>query len=156
MWLAWSRVQPLSSSAGQDANSEVTLPDYVEKQGETVEVLRARLQYQSRKRGTLENGLLLRYWESVLPPVVNVISRFVNFEVCIFCLAKPIIWNSVRIISCITVIRYQFIDIFNKNLSCCRDTVWCWILSRTALRLPKVGQLLLYEYILCVYTLTVT
>ena len=61
MWLAWSRVQPLSSSAGQDANSEVTLPDYVEKQGETVEVLRARLQYQSRKRGTLENGLLLRY-----------------------------------------------------------------------------------------------
>jgi len=61
VWLAWSRVQPLSSSAGQDANSEVTLPDYVEKQGETVEVLRARLQYQSRKRGTLENGLLLRY-----------------------------------------------------------------------------------------------
>jgi len=35
------------------------IPPYVEKQGETTELKRARLLYQSRKRGMLENGLLL-------------------------------------------------------------------------------------------------
>jgi len=35
------------------------IPPYVEKTGETVELKRARLLYQSRKRGMLENGLLL-------------------------------------------------------------------------------------------------
>jgi hypothetical protein len=39
---------------------EPAIPEYIERQGETEVVLRARLQYQSRKRGTLENGLLLR------------------------------------------------------------------------------------------------
>lgn len=55
--LPWSRL--LSSSAGQDSKEEIKIPEHVERHGETVEVLRARLQYQSRKRGTLENGLLL-------------------------------------------------------------------------------------------------
>jgi len=58
--LAWSRMRPLSSSAGEDSNQEIKVPEHVERHGETIEVLRARLQYQSRKRGTLENGLLLR------------------------------------------------------------------------------------------------
>jgi len=35
------------------------IPPYVEKTGETTELKRARLLYQSRKRGMLENGLLL-------------------------------------------------------------------------------------------------
>ena len=54
--LSWSHAQPLSS----DSKDEIKVPEHVERHGETVEVLRARLQYQSRKRGTLENGLLLR------------------------------------------------------------------------------------------------
>jgi len=54
--LSWSHAQPLSSGN----KDEIKVPEHVERQGETVEVLRARLQYQSRKRGTLENGLLLR------------------------------------------------------------------------------------------------
>ena len=54
--------RPLSLSADkQDGNDDIKIPEHVERHGETVEVLRARLQYQSRKRGTLENGLLLRY-----------------------------------------------------------------------------------------------
>jgi len=56
------RCQQLSSSADdqQDNTNDVKIPEHVERYGETVEVIRARLQYQSRKRGTLENGLLLR------------------------------------------------------------------------------------------------
>ncbi|KAK4303910.1 hypothetical protein Pmani_024116 [Petrolisthes manimaculis] len=38
---------------------EPTIPPYEEKVGEPVHIRRARLQYQSRKRGMLENGLLL-------------------------------------------------------------------------------------------------
>jgi len=54
--LSWSRAQWLSS----DSKDDIKVPEHVERRGEPVEVLRARLQYQSRKRGTLENGLLLR------------------------------------------------------------------------------------------------
>ena len=36
------------------------IPPYKEKTGETTDLKRARLLYQSRKRGMLENGLLLR------------------------------------------------------------------------------------------------
>jgi len=35
------------------------IPPYVEKSDEPVEQKRSRLMYQSRKRGMLENGLLL-------------------------------------------------------------------------------------------------
>jgi len=35
------------------------IPPYVEKSDESVETKRSRLMYQSRKRGMLENGLLL-------------------------------------------------------------------------------------------------
>ncbi|XP_043268569.1 succinate dehydrogenase assembly factor 2, mitochondrial-like [Venturia canescens] len=38
---------------------EPSIPQYVEREGESAELKRARLVYQSRKRGMLENGLLL-------------------------------------------------------------------------------------------------
>lgn len=41
------------------AGREPTIPKYVEREGENAELKRARLVYQSRKRGMLENGLLL-------------------------------------------------------------------------------------------------
>ncbi|KAI0236356.1 Succinate dehydrogenase assembly factor 2, mitochondrial, partial [Lamellibrachia satsuma] len=37
----------------------LTLPDFVERVGETSELKKARLVYQSRKRGMFENGILL-------------------------------------------------------------------------------------------------
>jgi len=52
-----------------DSKDELKVPEHVERHGEPVEVLRARLQYQSRKRGTLENGLLLRYAQTQSPHV---------------------------------------------------------------------------------------
>ena len=49
---------------------EYSLPPRIERSNETPEQTRARLLYQSRKRGTLENGLLLstfaeKYLESM-------------------------------------------------------------------------------------------
>ncbi|ESP00820.1 hypothetical protein LOTGIDRAFT_238502 [Lottia gigantea] len=40
-------------------NTEPPIPEYRERSGETTELKRARLLYQSRKRGMTENGLLL-------------------------------------------------------------------------------------------------
>jgi len=40
---------------------EPPLPDFVERTGETSALKKARLVYQSRKRGMLENGILLRF-----------------------------------------------------------------------------------------------
>jgi len=42
----------------------VPIPEYQQRAGETVDVRRARLLYQSRKRGMLENGLLLSTFAS--------------------------------------------------------------------------------------------
>lgn len=39
---------------------EVPLPPWVEKQGEPIDIKRKRLLYESRKRGMLENCILLR------------------------------------------------------------------------------------------------
>jgi len=50
---------------------EPAIPDYSERSGETEDVLRNRLQYQSRKRGTLENGLLLSSFCSQHLPSLN-------------------------------------------------------------------------------------
>ncbi|XP_046328239.1 succinate dehydrogenase assembly factor 2, mitochondrial-like isoform X1 [Haliotis rufescens] len=49
------------SSGPIDAGSDMDppIPAYVEKTNEDIELKRARLLYQSRKRGMLENGLLL-------------------------------------------------------------------------------------------------
>jgi succinate dehydrogenase assembly factor 2 len=53
-----------SSSKGDDPifteYEETPLLEWQEKHGESLEVRKARLLYQSRKRGMLENGLLLR------------------------------------------------------------------------------------------------
>ncbi|XP_017778392.1 PREDICTED: succinate dehydrogenase assembly factor 2, mitochondrial-like [Nicrophorus vespilloides] len=40
-------------------DAQIQIPPYVEKVGEPLEQRKARLLYQSRKRGMLENGLLL-------------------------------------------------------------------------------------------------
>ena len=40
-------------------SQEPWIPEYIEKFEEDLEVKRSRLMYQSRKRGMLENGLLL-------------------------------------------------------------------------------------------------
>ena len=40
-------------------SKEPWIPEYIEKFEEDIEVKRSRLMYQSRKRGMLENGLLL-------------------------------------------------------------------------------------------------
>ncbi|XP_070154799.1 succinate dehydrogenase assembly factor 2, mitochondrial [Polyergus mexicanus] len=47
--------QDLIHPEGQEPN----IPHYVEREGENADLKRARLTYQSRKRGMLENGLLL-------------------------------------------------------------------------------------------------
>jgi len=41
------------------AGREPGIPRYIEREGEDTSLKRARLTYQSRKRGMLENGLLL-------------------------------------------------------------------------------------------------
>lgn len=40
-------------------DTSMPIPKYEQKQNETIDVKKARLLYQSRKRGMLENGLLL-------------------------------------------------------------------------------------------------
>ena len=52
----------ISTTSGRFAGeSEMPpLPEYQSRHGETSELKRARLLYQSRKRGMLENGILLR------------------------------------------------------------------------------------------------
>ena len=43
-----------------EVEGDISIPVYRVRDNEPTEVLRARLLYQSRKRGMLENGLLLR------------------------------------------------------------------------------------------------
>jgi len=47
-----------SKTPGEDDTSEPWIPEFVENFNEPIEDKRARLIYQSRKRGMLENGLL--------------------------------------------------------------------------------------------------
>ncbi|CAG2253522.1 SDH5 [Mytilus edulis] len=46
-------------SSTNNTEDEYPLPEYQEREKEALEVKKARLLYQSRKRGMLENGLLL-------------------------------------------------------------------------------------------------
>ncbi|XP_016840407.1 succinate dehydrogenase assembly factor 2, mitochondrial [Nasonia vitripennis] len=59
----FSTTCPVSSKDQYDLNHpegrEPSIPLYTEREGENVSVKKARLLYQSRKRGMLENGLLL-------------------------------------------------------------------------------------------------
>jgi len=59
------------------------IPPYVEKTGETTQVKRNRLEYQSRKRGMLENGLLLsnfagRYLKSMTDVQLSTYDKLIN------------------------------------------------------------------------------
>ena len=55
-WRRW-----LSDSNEVIVEGDIAIPVYRARENEATEVLRARLLYQSRKRGMLENGLLLRF-----------------------------------------------------------------------------------------------
>ncbi|XP_050701058.1 succinate dehydrogenase assembly factor 2, mitochondrial-like [Eriocheir sinensis] len=62
---------------------EPTIPPYEEKVGEPLHLKRARLQYQSRKRGMLENGLILstfahRYLSSMTEQQLSLYDRLIN------------------------------------------------------------------------------
>ncbi|MPC16885.1 succinate dehydrogenase assembly factor 2, mitochondrial-like [Portunus trituberculatus] len=62
---------------------EPTIPPYEEKVGEPVHLKRARLQYQSRKRGMLENGLILssfahRFLPSMTENQLALYDRLIN------------------------------------------------------------------------------
>jgi len=64
-------------------NRQVTIPPYEDKLGEPVHIKRARLLYQSRKRGMLENGLLLSnfagvYLAEMTEPLLSQYDRLIN------------------------------------------------------------------------------
>ncbi|XP_066943716.1 succinate dehydrogenase assembly factor 2, mitochondrial-like isoform X1 [Macrobrachium rosenbergii] len=62
---------------------EPIIPPYEEKVGEPVHLKKARLQYQSRKRGMLENGLLLssfahRFLSAMSEEQLSMYDRLIN------------------------------------------------------------------------------
>nr|XP_018916625.1 PREDICTED: succinate dehydrogenase assembly factor 2, mitochondrial-like [Bemisia tabaci] len=62
---------------------EPEIPPYQEKVGEAISTKKARLLYQSRKRGMLENGLLLstfadRHLKSMTPALTEQYDRLIN------------------------------------------------------------------------------
>ncbi len=70
-------------SSGNDEILEPWIPPYVERVDETLLEKRSRLQYQSRKRGMLENGLLLgsfasKHLPSMTPEQLSLYDRLIN------------------------------------------------------------------------------
>jgi len=66
-----------------DNSREPHIPPYLQREGESVDTLRARLLYQSRKRGMLENGLLLstfaaKFLESMSEVELQEYDRLIN------------------------------------------------------------------------------
>ncbi|XP_020280712.1 succinate dehydrogenase assembly factor 2, mitochondrial-like [Pseudomyrmex gracilis] len=62
---------------------EPSIPRYVERDGEDADLKRARLVYQSRKRGMLENGLLLstfakKYLDTFDDTQLRLYDRLIN------------------------------------------------------------------------------
>ncbi|KAG7160992.1 succinate dehydrogenase assembly factor 2, mitochondrial-like [Homarus americanus] len=62
---------------------EPTIPPYEEKVGEPIHMKKARLQYQSRKRGMLENGLILgtfahKYLDAMNEKQLSLYDRLIN------------------------------------------------------------------------------
>ncbi|XP_014208224.1 succinate dehydrogenase assembly factor 2, mitochondrial-like [Copidosoma floridanum] len=62
---------------------EPSIPPYIEKENENVSTKRARLLYQSRKRGMLENGLLLstfakKYLDNFNEEQLKLYDRLIN------------------------------------------------------------------------------
>ncbi|XP_068206518.1 succinate dehydrogenase assembly factor 2, mitochondrial-like [Palaemon carinicauda] len=63
--------------------TEPVIPMYEEKVGEPIHLKKARLQYQSRKRGMLENGLLLssfahRFLSAMSEEQLSMYDRLIN------------------------------------------------------------------------------
>ncbi|XP_038051296.1 succinate dehydrogenase assembly factor 2, mitochondrial-like [Patiria miniata] len=52
-------------------NAEIPIPEWKQPENESIELKRARLLYQSRKRGMLENGLLLSTFAARYLPALN-------------------------------------------------------------------------------------
>ncbi|KAM0734191.1 Succinate dehydrogenase assembly factor 2, mitochondrial [Formica fusca] len=59
VWISCSRQKDNFQDFIHPEGREPNIPHYVEREGENADLKRARLIYQSRKRGMLENGLLL-------------------------------------------------------------------------------------------------
>ncbi|KAI4503199.1 hypothetical protein M0802_001421 [Mischocyttarus mexicanus] len=62
---------------------ESNIPPYVEREGENIDLKKARLIYQSRKRGMLENGLLLstfakKYLDNFNDSQLKLYDRLIN------------------------------------------------------------------------------
>ncbi|XP_014602326.1 PREDICTED: succinate dehydrogenase assembly factor 2, mitochondrial-like [Polistes canadensis] len=62
---------------------ESNIPPYVERKGENIDLKKARLIYQSRKRGMLENGLLLstfakKYLDNFNDSQLKLYDRLIN------------------------------------------------------------------------------
>lgn len=63
--------------------TEPAIPPYEEKVGEPIHLKKARLQYQSRKRGMLENGLILstfahKFLETMNEQQLSMYDRLIN------------------------------------------------------------------------------
>lgn len=73
----------LSDSIVDPPDMTPPIPPYKEKTGETTDLKRARLLYQSRKRGMLENGLLLstfagKYLDSFSEDQLSAYDKLIN------------------------------------------------------------------------------
>jgi len=80
IFLQGMRLQPMCNGT---VYSEVTIPPYMDKIAEPIHIKRARLLYQSRKRGMLENGLLLsgfaaKNLHSMVEPQLTMYDRLIN------------------------------------------------------------------------------
>ncbi|XP_062605089.1 succinate dehydrogenase assembly factor 2, mitochondrial-like [Saccostrea cucullata] len=72
-----------SASGNGDQPEFIPVPEYAERHGENIEVRKARLLYQSRKRGMLENGLLLstfasKYLRDMTEHQVELYDKLIN------------------------------------------------------------------------------
>jgi succinate dehydrogenase assembly factor 2 len=70
----WARLasnQPPVDPPQGDQTTEPWIPEYIEKFEEPIADKRARLVYQSRKRGMLENGLLLGSFAKLFLPAMD-------------------------------------------------------------------------------------
>ena len=73
----------LSSGNDNEQPEFIPVPEYAERPGEELEVRKARLLYQSRKRGMLENGLLLstfaaKYLKGMTEGQVDQYDKLIN------------------------------------------------------------------------------
>lgn len=72
-----------SSSGNNDQPEFIPVPEYADRHGEAMKVRKARLLYQSRKRGMLENGLLLstfasKYLKGMTEEQVELYDKLIN------------------------------------------------------------------------------